>query len=157
MNTMEKPDPAAFEFTLKDRHRQYAHERLRKARSTLNRLVKEGTMFTFVELQEELGGTWESMNNVIEGGMSAQLRKLLRNRSGMTTTHRIKAVFQWCCMHTEHPMPAAEILRRMPTDDEVDGLFANASGSGKRDDAFPEDHGKGIVRSEFHMPTEYRQ
>lgn len=145
------------EFTLKDGRRQYAHERLRKARNILNRLVKDGTMFTFVELQEELGGMWESTNNAIEGGVNAQLRRLLRNHSGMTTMHRVKAVFRWCYMHTECPMPAAETLRMMPTDGEVDGLFANASGSEEKVGAPPEGHGAGIVWSEFHMPTEYRQ
>ena len=145
------------EFTLKDGRRQYAHERLRKARNILNRLVKDGTMFTFVELQEELGGMRESTNNAIEGGVNAQLRRLLRNHSGMTTMHRVKAVFWWCYMHAECPMPAAETLRMMPTDDEVDGLFANASGSEEKVGAPPEGHGAGIVWSEFHMPTEYRQ
>ena len=145
------------EFTLKDGRRQYAHERLRKARNVLNRLVEDGTMFTFVELQEELGGMWESTNNAIEGGVNAQLRRLLRNHSGMTTMHRVKAVFWWRHMHAECPMPAAETLRMMPTDDEVDGLFANASGSEEKVGAPPEGHGAGIVWSEFHMPTEYRQ
>lgn len=145
------------EFTLKDGHRQYAHERLRKARGILSRLAKEGTMFTFVELQEELGGTWESTNNAIEGGVNAQLRKLLRNHSGMTTMHRIKAVFWWCHAHTERPLAPAEVLRMMPTDDDVEGLFASASAARCSDAESPEECGSGIVWSEFHMPTEYRQ
>lgn len=114
-------------------------------------------MFTFAKLQEELGGTWEFINNAIKGGVNAQLRKLLRNHSGMTTMHRVKAVFWWRHMHTECPMPAAEILRAMPTDDEVDGLFASASGGGRKGGALPEEHGTRIVWSGFHMPTEYGQ
>lgn len=145
------------EFTLKDGKKQYTHERLRKARNILNRLVKEGTMFTFVELQEELGGIWESTNNAIEGGVNAQIRKLLRNHSGMATMHRIKAVFWWCYMHTECPLAPSEILRVMPTDDQVDGLFASASSRGKQDGEAPEEYGSGIVWSEFHMPADYRQ
>ena len=145
------------EFTLKDGKRQYTHERLRKARNTLNRLIREGTMFTFVELQEELGGVWESTNNAIEGGVNAQLRKLLRNHSGITTMHRIKAVFWWCYMHTECPLKPAETLRMMPTDDDVEGLFASTSNGKKDEDGSPEEYGSGIVWSEFHMPTEYRQ
>lgn len=114
-------------------------------------------MFTFVELQEELGGVWESTNNAIEGGVNAQLRKLLRNHSGMTTIHRIKAVFWWCYMHTECPLAPAEILRMMPTDDDVEGLYSSTPNGKKRDDGSPEEYGSGIVWSEFHMPTEYRQ
>lgn len=145
------------ELTLKDGKRQYTHERLRKARNILNRLAKEGTMFTFVELQEELGGVWESTNNAIEGGVSAQTRKLLRNHSGMKTMHRVKAAFWWCHAHTECPLSPAEILRAMPTDDDVKGLFASASGTRKEDDESPEAYGSGIIWSEFHMPAEYRQ
>ena len=40
------------EFTLKDGRRLYTHERLRSARHSLNALVKKGTMFTFVQLQD---------------------------------------------------------------------------------------------------------
>lgn len=145
------------EFTLKDGHRQYTHERLRKARNILNRLAKEGAMFTFVELQEELGGMWESTNNAIEGGVNAQLRRLLRIHSGMPKMHRIKAVLWWCYMHTECPLAPAEILRLMPTDDEVEGLFASSAVKGKRGDGAPEEYGSGIDWNEFHMPTEYRR
>ena len=60
-------------------------------------------------------------------------------------------------MHTESPLPASEILRVMPTDDDVDGLFKTASGKRGRDDGAPEEYGTGIVWSEFHMPTEYRR
>mgnify|MGYP007075914400 CR=1 FL=1 len=80
------------EFTIKD-GRQYTHELRRKTRGILNRLVKDKTMFTFAELQEELGGVWASTNNAIERDVNAQLRKLLRNHSGMKTMHRVKEVF----------------------------------------------------------------
>ena len=145
------------EFTLKDGKRQYTHERLRKARNILNRLVKEGTLFTFVEMQEEYGGVWESTNNAIEGGVNAQIRKVLRNHSGMVKMHRVKAAFWWCYMHTECPLAPAEILRLVPTDDDVEGLFAVASRERSRDDEALEEHGSEIVWGEFHMPTEYRQ
>ena len=44
------------EFTVKDGRRVYTHERLREARRVLNKLVKDGTLFTFVEMQQEYGG-----------------------------------------------------------------------------------------------------
>lgn len=71
--------------------------------------------------------------------------------------HRAKAIFWWRYMHTESPLPAAEILRVMPTDDDVDGLFAATSGESKREDGAPDGYGTGIVWEEFHMPTRYRQ
>lgn len=145
------------EFTLKDGKKQYVHERLRKARRALSKLVQTGELFTFVEMSEERGGEWDSTNNMIEGGVNARLREMLRMHRGLSTIRRIKAIFWWCYMHTEHPLPPAEILRVMPTDDQVDGLFASASSKHERDDGAPEEYGSGIVWSEFHMPTEYRQ
>ena len=60
-------------------------------------------------------------------------------------------------MHTEEPKSPAEILRCMPRDEDVDGLFAIASNEGQRSDGRPERYGRGIDWNEFHMPTRYRQ
>ena len=145
------------EFTMKDGKKQYVHERLRKARRALNKLIQTGELFTFVEMSKERDGAWDSTNNMIEEGVNARLREMLRMHRGLTTIRRIKAIFWWCYMHTESPLSPAEILRVMPTDDQVEGLFASASNRGKRDDGAPEEYGSGIIWSEFHMPTEYRR
>lgn len=143
------------EHTVKDGKKACTHERLRKARRGLNRLVKEGTLFTFVEMQQEHGGEWPSTNNAVES-VNARLRDMLRHHRGLPLMHRIKAIFRWCYMHTENPLPPAEIIRAMPTDDDVDGLFAAASQGSKREDGAPGEYGTGIVWEEFHMPTNYR-
>lgn len=145
------------EFTIKDGRKQYVHERLRKARRALNKLVQSGELFTFVEMAEERGGAWDSTNNMIEGAINARLREMLRMHRGLSAIRRIKAIFWWCYMHTESPLPASEILHVMPTDDQVDGLFASASNEHKRDDGAPEEYGSGVVWNEFHMPTEHRR
>ncbi len=88
---------------------------------------------------------------------NARLREMLRLHRGLPLLHRIKAIFWRRCMDTENPLPAAEILRVMPTDNEVDGLFALASKQGIKDDGAPEEYGSGIDWNEFHMPTNYRQ
>ena len=143
------------EFTLKDGKRLYTHERLRRARRSLSKLVRSGQLFTFVEMGQERGGAWDSTNNAIES-RNARIREMLRLHRGLPLIHRIKAIFWWCYMRTEAPLPPAEILRVMPTDDQVDGLFASASSRGGREDGVPEEYGSGIAWSEFHMPTEYR-
>lgn len=148
--------PFLKEFTVKDGKKAYTHERLRKARRSLNGLVREGTLFTFVEMSQEHGGEWPSTNNAVES-VNARLRDTLRHHRGLPLMHRIKAIFWWCYMHTENPLPPAEIIRVMPTDDDVDGLFAAASPGKRRDDGAPEEYGAGIIWSEFHMPTDYRQ
>lgn len=145
------------EFTLKDGKRQYTHERLRKARRGLNKLVRDKTLFTFIEMQEERGGVWPATNNAIEGGVNARLREMLRIHRGLPPIHRIKAVMWWCYMHTEDPLLPAEILRIMPTDDDVEGLFATAASESRSNREEPNEYGSGIVWSEFHMPTEYRR
>ncbi len=50
------------EFTVKDGKRACTHERLRKARRSLNKLLRDGTPFAFVEMQQERGGKWPSTN-----------------------------------------------------------------------------------------------
>ena len=145
------------EFTIKDGRRQYVHRELRRARRALNGLVRSGTLFTFVEMAEERGGEWDSTSNMIEGGVNARLREMVRNHRGLSRMRRVKAIFWWCYMHTESPLPAAEMIEAMPTDDEVEGLFAMASKSRKREDGAPDEHGSGVVWGEFHAAVEYRQ
>ena len=60
-------------------------------------------------------------------------------------------------MHTECPLPASEILRTMPTDDEMEGCFRIASAKRGRDDGAPAEYGTGVDWNEFHMSTEYRR
>ncbi len=132
------------EFTLKDGKKQYAHERLRSARLSLNALVKEGALFTFIELQESVGGVWDSTNNVIEGRVNAQIREMLRAHRGLSTTRRVKAVFWWCYMDSEFRVSEAEMLRTMKTDEEVEGLFALASKSKRREDGAPDEYGNAL-------------
>ena len=45
----------------------------------------------------------------------------------------------------------------MPTDSEVDGLFAQASKEKQQEDSGSKNYGVGIDWNEFHMPTEFRQ
>lgn len=130
---------------------------LRRARRALNGLVRSGTLFSFVEMAEERGGEWDSTSSMIEGGANARLREMARNHRGLSRMRRVKAIFRWCYMHTESPLPAAEMIEAMPTNDELEGLFAMASKSRKREDGAPDEHGSGAVWGEFHAAVEYRQ
>ncbi len=100
---------------------EYTHERLVRARSSLNRLVSAGVLFTFVD------PAWDrqmpAMNNRIEGATNAPLRQVLRDHWGMRLTRRIKAVFWWCYTHSEQPLPAAQILKIMPTDAQIEAAW----------------------------------
>ena len=145
------------EHTFNEGKKVYVHDRLRKARRTLNKLVQSGQMFTFIDLQNETGKNWDSTNNVIEGRVNAQLRQVLRNHRGLTAIKRIKVIFWWCYLDSESALSPAETLRVMPKDDEVEGLFAQASKERQREKSDTKNFGIGIDWNEFHMPTEFRQ
>lgn len=143
------------EFRIEDGRRRYVHERLRTARNGLDGLVRSGQLFTFVEMRQGHGGSWPSTNNCIES-TNAQLRAMLRDHRGLSTVHEAKACFWWLLMHTECPPSAAEILRTMPRDEDVAGLFAAAAKRKSGGDG-GDGYGCGIDWNEFHMPTEFRR
>lgn len=101
----------------------FTHEPVRQARSTLFRLLNQGTLFTYLDPQLTTEGSLPRTNNVIEGGINAQLRVMLRNHRGLSLMRRVKAVFWWCYLHTENPRSPKEILASMPTDDDIDFLY----------------------------------
>lgn len=132
----------------------FTHERLRKARSSLSRLVNQGTLFTYLDPELTKEGPLPSTNNRIEGGVNAQLRDLLRNHRGMSLMRRIKAVYWWCYMHTECPKSAKDILFGMPTDEDIDQLYSLYAAEKRREDGGPE-WGDRAVWNEFHTQTPY--
>lgn len=142
------------ERTLVDGRREYTHRRLRKARGSLVRLLNEGTLFTYLDPALTAEGPLPSTNNVIEGGVNAQLRGVLRNHRGLRADRRVKAVYWWCYMHTEAPKAASEILASMPTDEDVDLLRGLYSGT-PAPSMDPIEWGNGLTWSEFHHSTAY--
>ena len=95
------------------------HERLLKAERSLIRLVRQNTLFTYLDESLSYGEELPSTNNRIEGGINAQLRTMLRNHRGMSIERRIKAVFWWCYFYLPKPLSASEILKVMPTDRSI--------------------------------------
>ena len=76
--------------------------------------------------------------------MNAQLRSVLRNRRGLSTSKRVKAVFWWCCMRVECPKDMPRTLREMPTDSDI-GLLRAEYGIDAEDVGAPKKWGEGIV------------
>lgn len=74
------------------------HERILKAERLLLKLIKENTLFTYMEKELATDFSVPSTNNRIEGGVNARLREMLRNHRGLSIERRIKAVFRWCYM-----------------------------------------------------------
>ena len=99
-------------------------------------------------------GPLPATNNAIEGGVNAQLRSVLRNRRGLSTPKRVKAVFWWCCMRVECPKDMPRTLREMPTDSDI-GLLRAEYGIDAEDVGAPKKWGEGIVWEELHHKTRY--
>ena len=131
------------------------HERLIKAEHSLMKLLKEGTMFTYID--EDLRAQIEkipSTTNQIEGGINSRLRAMLRDHRGLSVERRIKAVFWWCYMHSPRPLSASEILYVMPTDKSISAIYNRMSSQGKLEKSIP-DWGDAVVWSELHRPSKY--
>ena len=132
------------------------HERLVKARNSLTALVRQGTLFTYVDpdLTGRLGPL-PATNNTVES-LNAQLRHMLREHRGLSLERRIKAVYWWCYMHTECPMPAAKILKIMPTDRSI-AQEMRAISYENRASVGPQRWGDGLVWEELHRSTPWRR
>ena len=99
------------------------HERLLKAYNSLVVLINTETMFRYLDETLVLDKECPKTNNPIEGGVNAQLRRLLRYHRGMSIERRIKAVFWWCYMHSPNPLSNAEILKVMPTNKSISDIY----------------------------------
>lgn len=141
------------ERTVVDGRREYTHERLRRARRGLVKLSNEGTLFTYLDPTLTAEGPLPRTNNRIEGGVNAQIRAMLRNHRGMSEVRRVKAVYWWCYMHTECPLGAADLLRTMPTDADIDLLY-ELYATNPRESGAPS-WGDGLVWQELHHSTPY--
>lgn len=149
------------EKTLNERGRWVnAHDRLVKARNTLKTLTKSGEMFTFLEADMyrdgEVIGSLPSTNNAIEGGVNRQLRTMLGEHRGWRINRQLRAIGWWCHLHTETPLPPAQLLRIMPRDPEITAayeaiaaLYANPNGTPV--------WGTTIQWQDLHHQTPYRQ
>lgn len=128
------------------------HERLVRVRNTLNKLINKGVMFTFCDPSWQI--PMPTMNNQIEGAINAPLRQMLRDHRGMRLTRRIKAIFWWCYINSENPLPAAQILTTMPTDTHIEQAWQKASQQHQTTGIIPQ-WGDAIAWNELHHTTPY--
>ena len=130
---------------------EYTHDRLVRARNSLNKLIRQGLLFTYLD------PTWDqpmpATTNQIES-TNARLRQMLRDHRGMRLTRRIKAVFWWCYTHSAHPQPAATILATMPTDAALENAWQQAAQNHQATAIIP-GWGDAICFNELHHTTPY--
>lgn len=133
----------------------WIHARLVTARNGLNTLIRRGVPFTLLDPELVAEGPPSRTNNRLEGGVNAQLRDMLRKHRGLSALRCAKAVFRWRCMYSERPPPAAEILRVMPTDDDIAELYQLLAHEPQKRDGLKE-WGGGLVWSELHHSAPWR-
>lgn len=128
----------------------FTHRHLVKARNQIRNLSRSGHLFSFLDpaWQQQM----PAMNNKIEGATNSPLRELLRTHRGMSLTHRIKAVFWWCYLHSENPLPAAQIITTMPTDADIDAAYQRLQHLHTSMQDIP-GWGHGLVWAELHHAT----
>ncbi|HIZ19182.1 MAG TPA: IS256 family transposase, partial [Candidatus Olsenella stercoravium] len=91
----------------------------------------------------------------IEDGVNARLRAMLRDHRGLSVERRLKAVFWWCYAHSPDPLPAAEILRVMPTDRSIAAIYDRLGERQRLEGAIPR-WGDAAVWPELHHSEPYR-
>ena len=132
-------------------NKRSTHERLLKAESSLWRLIRQQTLFTFLEC---IDITVPTTNNRIEGGVNAQLRSMLRSHRGLSLERRLKAVYWWCYMHSPRPLSISDILNCMPTDESIAAIYKRLSNYCQIDRSIPQ-WGDAPVWNELHMSTDF--
>ena len=89
------------------------YERLVRACNMLNARLRAGDLFTYLNPEVTKQAIVPAFNNQIES-YNAGLRAMLRTHRDWLLLHRIKACMWWCYMHTQCPLPAAQLIHIMP-------------------------------------------
>ncbi|WP_331274801.1 IS1249 family transposase [Schaalia sp. lx-100] len=130
------------------------HERLVAARNLINRRVKAGDMFTYLDPHLHMDGEpIPATNNRIEG-LNSQLRAMLRTHRGWPLLRQIKACMWWRYQHTSNPRPASELTTLMPTDTQIHELYQQtAQHQAETDQARQQHWGQAITWADLTWST----
>lgn len=138
-----------------DNRHVFTHDRLVRAQRSITKLLRDGTLFTYLDADLLLDGAIPATNNKIEGGTNAPLRTMLRDHRGLRLLRRVKAIFWWCYLNSEYPLPAAQILTVMPTDTDIENYYRQLTGIEQRSTSI-EQWGDAIAWHELHQAAPYR-
>ena len=88
----------------------------------LNTRLRAGDLFTYLNSEVTKQAIVPAFNNQIES-YNARLRAMLRTHRDWLLLHRIKACMWWCYMHTQCPLPAAQLIQIMPADQHIKNIY----------------------------------
>lgn len=134
-----------------DGRRVFTHQRLRKARAGLDRLLRDRTLFAFLDAGVE---GMPAFNNRAES-VNSCLRRMLRQHIGLRVDRQVKAIMWWCFMHSGQDLTAADILRLFPDGDEVLRFYQHPGNQGGQLPGAPE-YGQVVMWHELHTSDPYR-
>lgn len=78
----------------------YTHDKLRKAYESMNRALRRGHLFTYLDHDLEGLGI-NATTNMIEGAINSGIREMIRNHRGMPIEHRRRACEWFCWTHAD--------------------------------------------------------
>ena len=138
------------EMTIDERgNKRPTHERLLKAERSLLKLIKENTIFTYLDEKLNAEFSAPATNNRIEGGINSRLREMLRNHRGLSIERRIKAVYWWCYMHLPESLSLSEIVKIMPMDKSIAAIYQRMNDKSRLEKSLSV-WGDAIVWSDLH-------
>lgn len=90
----------------------YTHHRHRSAYKLLEKLVRDGHLFTYINPPEGVSRKIKATTNCLEGGINAQIKALARTHRGIFDEHQRIAVDWWLYLHTQLPDDPVKIARQ---------------------------------------------
>ena len=101
------------------------HQRLVRAKSMIDRRIREGYMFTFLNPPGDCNHPIPPTNNAIES-MNGRIRAMLRNHRGLSLLKRIHAICWWCYLNTSKPRDKSWIVTHSFTSKRIEQLYRQA-------------------------------
>ena len=91
----------------------YTHQNARQAYKLLARQVQKNTLFTFLDpaLTTQSKTRLDHTTNPLEGGINAQIKRVIYNHRGLSEQHMRRAVEWWCYLHSENPTKPHQLIR----------------------------------------------
>lgn len=91
----------------------YTHNKARRAYNLLATLSRNGTLFTYLDPQLQAQATipLAATTNTLEGGINAQIKRLVYNHRGLPPDHMKRAVEWWCYLHSPYPLKPHKLVK----------------------------------------------
>ena len=95
-------------FARKNKKWWYTHHPTRRIVGALDRYVKQGVLFTFLDSSLEVSTRLESTTNRLEGGVNAPLKEFLHSHRGWSESHLLTALDYWLYSRSVNTQPMSD-------------------------------------------------